>query len=291
MLYMSLKLFSPGACLPGLKRGLAMLMVLQLLVGAPISAFAATRDRDRDPNPDRDTRTPIKHVIIIIGENRAFDHVFGTFVPRHGQTISNLLSEGIVNGDGTPGPNFSRSAQFNTVVNGTYNISPTPKTAFNPLPPAMTDGTPQAASDLNPPPFLTLAAAEAAETDLFPTFNGFLLTGATGLPPKSIDTRIANANNLPNGVFPITPAVAYDAYTGDPVHRFYQMWQQFDCDASHISAQHPNGCLADLLPMLRPLSAPATPNRRSRRASTSSPPGKAPMPWASTTRCKETRLS
>jgi phospholipase C len=24
------------------------------------------------------------------------------------------------------------------------------------------------------------------------------------------------------------------------------MWQQFDCDASHISAQHPNGCLADL---------------------------------------------
>ena len=36
-------------------------------------------ERDADRNPDRDTRTPIKHVIIIIGENRTFDHVFGTF--------------------------------------------------------------------------------------------------------------------------------------------------------------------------------------------------------------------
>jgi len=37
-----------------------------------------------------------------------------------------------------------------------------------------------------------------------------------------------------------------NSYANSPVHRFYQMWQQFDCDASHISAQHPGGCLADL---------------------------------------------
>ena len=31
--------------------------------------------------------TPIKHVIVIIGENRSFDHVFATYVPKHGQTV------------------------------------------------------------------------------------------------------------------------------------------------------------------------------------------------------------
>ena len=30
-------------------------------------------------------RTPIKHVIVIIGENRSFDHVFATYVPKNGQ--------------------------------------------------------------------------------------------------------------------------------------------------------------------------------------------------------------
>jgi phospholipase C len=154
---MSLKLLSLNGCLPRMKQGLATLMVLQLLIGAPISAFA--EDRDNHGNRDRETRTPIKHVIIIIGENRTFDHVFGTFQPGHGQKISNLLSNGIINQDGTPGPNFSQSAQFNTTVNGTYNISPTPKTAFQILPPAMTDGAHTAPSDTNPPPFATLAVA------------------------------------------------------------------------------------------------------------------------------------
>ena len=48
--------------------------------------------------------TPIQHVIIIIGENRSFDHVYATYKPKKGQKISNLLSRGIVNADGTPGP-------------------------------------------------------------------------------------------------------------------------------------------------------------------------------------------
>ena len=48
------------------------------------------------------TETPIKHIILIIGENRTFDHVFATYRPRHGQSVFNLLSEGIVNADGIP---------------------------------------------------------------------------------------------------------------------------------------------------------------------------------------------
>ena len=76
---MSVKLLSLKGCLPGIKKGFASLMVLQLLVGAPLSALA--EDRNDKRNPDRDTRTPIKHVIIIIGENRTFDHIFARLCP------------------------------------------------------------------------------------------------------------------------------------------------------------------------------------------------------------------
>ena len=47
------------------------------------------------PANDKKTQTPIKHVIVIIGENRSFDHVFATYVPPPGQTVNNLLSEEI----------------------------------------------------------------------------------------------------------------------------------------------------------------------------------------------------
>src|SRR5271155_3169389 len=38
---------------------------------------------------DDRTVTPIKHVIVIIGENRTFDHVYATYKPRPGQTVDN----------------------------------------------------------------------------------------------------------------------------------------------------------------------------------------------------------
>ena len=74
------------------------------------------------------TESPIKHVIVLIGENRTFDHVFGTYVPKKGETISNLLSKGIVNADGTPGPNFSLAQQFEAIkpFQTEYFISLTP---------------------------------------------------------------------------------------------------------------------------------------------------------------------
>src|SRR5215510_8149992 len=64
------------------------------------------------------TATPIKHVIVIIGENRTFDNVYGTYVPRHGQHVANLLSRGIVRADGSPGPNSAAATQFRlTTIN------------------------------------------------------------------------------------------------------------------------------------------------------------------------------
>src|SRR4249920_3726684 len=70
-------------------------------------------DQDRnDGGKNVETRTPIKHVIVLIGENRTFDHVYGTYVPKHGQSVQNLLSKGIVNADGSPGPNMDDARQF-----------------------------------------------------------------------------------------------------------------------------------------------------------------------------------
>src|SRR6202521_6437055 len=79
-----------------------------LLAAGPAFSQSGTVDSKAD---HQKTKTPIKHVIVIIGENRSFDHVFATYVPQNGQTVWNLLSEGIVKADGTPGPNFPQAEQ------------------------------------------------------------------------------------------------------------------------------------------------------------------------------------
>jgi hypothetical protein len=74
-----------------------------------------------------ETANPIKHVIIIVGENRSFDHVFATDVPKHeGERVRKLLSGGIINADGTPGKNFSKAHPFQVTAapnGGKYFIS------------------------------------------------------------------------------------------------------------------------------------------------------------------------
>src|SRR5215510_13169053 len=57
------------------------------------------------------TATPIKHVIVLIGENRTFDNVYATYVPKHG-SVWNLLSRGIIKADGSPGPHADLARQF-----------------------------------------------------------------------------------------------------------------------------------------------------------------------------------
>jgi phospholipase C len=197
--------------------------------------------------------TPIQHIIVIIGENRTFDHVFATYKPQHGEKVFNLLSEGIVRADGTPGPNFRYATQFSATQSGDYNKSPHKKTAYTTLPPPATDGAPSKAADNNPPPFATVSAVAAIEAQIqdgLPAADYKLLTtGATGLASDVVDTRITNASSLPSGPFQLTgPKMPYDAYTASPVHRFYQMWQETDCSAAHITGGNPSGCLNDLFP-------------------------------------------
>src|SRR6185437_3810847 len=37
-------------------------------------------------------RTPIEHLIVIVGENQTFDGLFATYVPKPGSSVRNLLS-------------------------------------------------------------------------------------------------------------------------------------------------------------------------------------------------------
>jgi phospholipase C len=212
-------------------RGAAVASVATLVAQLVAPAFVAAEEH-------RQTRTPIQHLIVIIGENRTFDHVFATYKPRQGESVSNLLSKGIVKEDGTPGTNFSQASQsFATdSTPDKYRLSPSGNTPYDVLPPALAGG--------GPAPFPDVNSAKAIENGLPDDYYIYLTTGSlpSGLSHGAVDTRIPNAASLPSGPYQLTSSThPYDVYDNSPVHRFYQMWQQFDCSAK-------NGCKADLFP-------------------------------------------
>src|SRR6201996_5927137 len=118
------------------------------------------------------TASPIKHVIVLIGENRGLDHTFGVYKPKgKGETISNLLSKGIVNEDGTPGPNFAQAQQFSVAAQPSYYIgAPTvaksPYNSVNAMPQPDTNGVPTVPTATSGP-FQTIAQ-ESVEKDMGP---------------------------------------------------------------------------------------------------------------------------
>jgi len=135
------------------------------------------------------TETPIEHLIVVIGENISFDCLFATYEAPPGSKVANLLSRAIVDRAGQPGPHFSDATQRRASVRDRFAVTPPTSGAFATLP---QPGT----------------------------------TYAKGLPSHVRDTRFPA--DLPNGPYRITRYVAYDAPVGDPVHRFFQMWQQID---------------------------------------------------------------
>jgi len=158
-------------------RSLCLVTTASLMAGSIAPAFAGA------------TTTPIEHVIIIVGENHTFDNLFGTYKPKSGQTIDNLLSKGIVKDDGTPGRHFEKARQRIGRDEVRYN-------------------------------------AETASTGEYATLPQPYTTYGIGLPQNVLDTRFPT--DLPNGPYQISKYVPYAAYTGDPVHRFFQMWQDID---------------------------------------------------------------
>ncbi|MFM0742194.1 alkaline phosphatase family protein [Paraburkholderia xenovorans] len=187
-------------------------------------------------------KTPIQHVIVIIGENHSFDNVFATYQPRTGQSVWNLLSQQIVTQSGAPGANFghaNQAAATDTSADA-FLLSPPQSTFSGSVLPPPLQGGPQT-SYL--PTGSTVSTAQQTENGLDPQYYQYLLTGGTGQTGNVPDSRIANVNALPTGPFQLTGAsFSYDNYSASPVHRFYQMWQQLDCSLSHASASNPSGC-------------------------------------------------
>lgn len=168
------------------RRLLSLIAFSIAIIGHQTASISKELEHDDDDRKSK-TRTPIEHVIVIIGENHTFDNLFGVYQPRPGQSVDNLLSKKIVRADGSPGSQFAKAAQnqasvlthysTNPLITGPYPVLPQPQTTY-----------------------------------------------ATGQPPGVPDMRFPA--DLPNGPFQITKYVSYDAHTGDPMHRFFQMWQQ-----------------------------------------------------------------
>jgi phospholipase C len=214
---------------------------------APLAARADSFPLHPAPTDVNDaaTKTPITHVIVIIGENRSFDHVFATYQPKKGESVWNLLSEGIVNQDGSPGLNYGKVPQASAVDEKPAGFleSPGGKKNYPTLPPPLVGGP-------TDPYFSSVADAQKAENGLPFNYYSYLTTGGTGQTKGTPDNRIYYDNrsvyNLPPGPFQLSPGVTDDDYAASPVHRFYQMWQQLDCSTHHATAMIPSGCIADL---------------------------------------------
>ena len=135
----------------------------------------------------QNTATPIKHLIVVIGENTSFDTLFATYQPPSGQTVKNLLSSGIVTPQGEPGPQFQKAIQNQALTEGKFDVDHQKTVPYS----SMT--------------------------------RPYARVGHGG--PRARDEKFPD--QLPPGPYQITKFHSYPDYTeSNPVHRFFQMWQQ-----------------------------------------------------------------
>jgi phospholipase C len=236
--------------LHGLRVGFVALTVFQFSLGGPLVGSLQAQENGG-------TRTPIKHVIVVVGENRSFDHVFATYKPKHGQHVDNLLSKKIINEDGTPGPNYALATQYSADITDSteFQLSPSNKTPYSTLPAPLNGGPTDVCKNNG---ICSLADAKASENGLpDDTYYTYLTSGGTGLSGKVPDTRITGVSGtapystLPGGPFQLSNSkgagtFTWDSYANSPVHRFYQMWQQADCNVAYATESNPSGCKSDL---------------------------------------------
>ena len=233
---------------PRVTQGLAWLAVFQLGFGGPVATIAQAAA----PTPGK-AITPIQHVIVIVGENRTFDHIFAAYQSPSGDNVDNLLAKNIIDASGNPGAQFALAHQnaADVTESGVFQLSPKRKELYGVLPAPLNGGPSDVCKDNG---ICTLTDAQTSENGLSPEFYPSMLIGGSELIGKVPDSRIAGVmstapySTLAPGPFQLTKAASfpYTSYAASPVHRFYQMWQQFDCNSSYVSPQHPSGCLADL---------------------------------------------
>jgi phospholipase C len=233
----------------GVRRRATIAVSAVALFGVATSMPVHGADPDAEAHQLK-TATPIKHVIIIVGENRSFDHIFATYKPKSkDERVLNLLSEGIVKSDGSPGPHFAKGHQYKIVSapNGGKFFSSADtatKQLYARLP------APDVAGVGAVSPYVGILSIPGGDPGLPPEDQYLFGTGGTGLNfTLGPDIRIIDVNNLPPGPFQMTgPSMPFDAFTGDTIHQYFQMVQQMDCaiDKEHVSKGNPTGCLHDL---------------------------------------------
>ncbi|WP_321888030.1 alkaline phosphatase family protein [Paraburkholderia bannensis] len=199
------------------------------------------------------TATPIQHLVVIVGENQTFDGLFGAYAPPSGQTVKNLLSEGIINADGSPGPNFALAAQNQAAAPSAYTLNPTRTGAYSTLPSPENTGM----LTLNNLPAYISSVAQGKTPSAAPT--SYLYGAADADFPVTLKngpfqiTTSSASSSLVNYSQPVTALVGTAATnasfatlstlysslglvatTGDPVHRFFQMWQQTGGDNAKL---------------------------------------------------------
>ena len=217
------------------------------------------------------TATPIKHVIVLIREDPSLDHLFATYVSPSGDSVKNLLSEGIIKADGTPGRHFGKAKQFHAIApfkkkyfislddddKDAYGILPEPTLNFAPIP------KPLPAGDLSfqplqsfPPGTPTNLLKALVEPSLETADLPLLTTGvATEFTQHCLFSPIrtrgwTNFNALPNGPFPLKGRQrAIRLLHRDTTHRLFEMWQQSDCNITNATRTNPQDALAIFIPL------------------------------------------
>jgi hypothetical protein len=195
--------------------------------GLATSAHAADTDKAVDAIK---TASPIKHLIIIVGENRSFDHLFATYVPRSkDEKVRNLSSEGIVNAGGT-WPGLINSRSWLPPNGGKYFISvdKSQKALYNMLPllgersANSTRGRrPQSSGRRNRP---KISSCSAPAVPACRSMKARIF--ASPMSTRCLRDRLDDRTD-----------VAVDVYTGDTIHQVFQTYQQMDCaiDSEHVT--------------------------------------------------------
>lgn len=199
------------------------------------------------------TTTPIQHLIVIVGENQTFDGLFGAYVPPSGQTVKNLLSEGIINADGSAGPNFALAVQNQASAPTAYTLSPARTSAYGTLPSPENTGI----LTLNNLPVYLNSVAQGQTPTVEPDsylygaadkdFPATLQNGPFQITKSSASSSLVNYSQPDVALIgtsstdpeyslfsTLYSSLGLIATTGDPVHRFFQMWQQTGGDNSKL---------------------------------------------------------
>jgi phospholipase C len=191
---------SAGTLLQNARVMLALIAMTQSFFGPLVQNANAADKATKDAAASIPTASPIKHVIVIVGENRTFDHIFATYQPQPGNTVGNLLSKGIVNSDGSPGPNYSLAQQYSADTTGSsvFELSPTTGKALYPVLPAPLNGGPtDVCKDNHICSIKTAMESESALSTTPFNYYQYMLTGGSGLTGHVPDSRITGVSQTP----------------------------------------------------------------------------------------------